>query len=70
MSEQVIELTTIVRNHTGRTIRGLEMRGAVFDMQRSLLSERTVVTIPARQTALEPDEVINVRIQLKCLNYA
>ena len=68
MNDLVIELTTTVRNHTGHTVRGLEMRGAVFDMQGSLLSERTVVIIPARQTALEPEEAISVRILLEGLN--
>ena len=68
MNDKVIELTTIVRNNTGRTIRGLEMRGAVFDTQSSLLRERTAVIIPVRQTALEPEEAIGVRILLEGLD--
>lgn len=68
MNERVIELTSTVRNNTGRTILGLEMRGAVFDAQSAVLRERTVVVIPARQTALEPEEAISVRILLEDLN--
>jgi hypothetical protein len=68
MNDMVIELTSTVRNNTGRTIRGLEMRGAVFDAQSEVLRERTVVVIPARQTALEPEEAIGVRILLEGLN--
>lgn len=68
MNDMVMELNTTVRNDTGRTIRGLEMRGAVFDAQSSLLRERTVVIIPARQTALEPNETISVRILLERLD--
>jgi hypothetical protein len=68
MNDMVIELTSTVRNNTGRTIRGLEMRGAVFDAQSVVLRERTVVVIPARQTALEPEEAISVRILLKGFN--
>lgn len=67
MNDTVIELTTTVRNKTGRTIRGLEMRGAVFDRQGELLRERTVVVIPSHQTALEPEEAISVRILLEGL---
>jgi hypothetical protein len=68
LNDMVVELTSTVRNNTGRTIRGLEMRGAVFEAQSAVLRERTVVVIPARQTALEPAEAINVRILLEGLN--
>jgi hypothetical protein len=68
MNGPATELTTTVRNNTGRTLRGLEMRGAVFDAQSSLLRERTVVIIPAQQTALEPEEAISVRILLEGLS--
>ena len=68
MNDMVIELTSTVRNNTGRTILGLEMRGAVFDAHSAVLRERTVVIIPARQTALEPEESINVRILLEGLS--
>ena len=67
-NDMVIELTTTVRNNTGRTIRGLEMRGAVFDRQGGLVRERTVVVIPSSQTALEPEEAISVRILLEGLD--
>ncbi len=63
-----VEMTATVRNKTGRTISGLEMRGAILDAQNSTVRERTVVVIPTRQTALEPDEAINVRILLENLN--
>ena len=64
-NDMAVEMNATVRNTTGHTIRGLEMRGAVLDAQSSRLRERTVVVIPARQTALEPDEAINVRILLE-----
>ena len=63
-----VEITAIVRNNTGRNISGLEMRGAVLDTQNSTVRERTVVVIPARQTVLEADEAINVRILLESIN--
>ena len=60
-----VEVTATVRNSTGRTITGLEMRGAIADAQNSTVRERTVVVIPARQTVLEPEETINVRVLLE-----
>jgi hypothetical protein len=63
-----VDLTATVRNNTGRTISGLEMRGAIVDAQNSTLRERTVMVIPARQTALEPGEAIGVRVLLESIN--
>ena len=59
-----IDMTAVIRNSTGRTISGLEMRGAVLDGEKKPLRERTVVVVPLRQTALEPNEVISMRIML------
>ena len=56
------ELTALVRNGTGRAIQGLEMYGAVVDLWGAVVGERTVMPVPAQQTALEPDEVMRVRI--------
>jgi hypothetical protein len=61
----VVELTGVVRNETGQTISGLEMRGAIVDTENSIVRERTVAVIPLQQTALENNEAINVRILLE-----
>lgn len=61
----VVELTAVVRNQSGRTITGLEMRGAILDPANSTLRERTVAVIPVQQTVLEINEAINVRILLE-----
>jgi len=61
----VIEVGATVRNATGRTINGLEIRAGVLDSQHFSVSERTVLIVPARQTALEPDEAIKVRVLLE-----
>jgi hypothetical protein len=58
-------MNATVRNATDRTLSGLEMRGGIVDAQMSILRERTIVVIPARQTALEPGEAINVHILLE-----
>lgn len=67
-SDLVIELTATVSNNTGRTISGMELQGAIVDSHGSLVRERTVVVIPTRQTALEPDEAMNVRILIENVN--
>jgi hypothetical protein len=41
-----MQLQTTVRNFTGRTITGLEMRGVVVDLEGKPVKERTVVIIP------------------------
>lgn len=63
-----VDLTATVRNNTGRTISGLEMRGAIIDARNSTVRERTVMVIPARQTALEPGEAIGVRVVLESIS--
>jgi hypothetical protein len=62
-----VDLTATVRNNTGRTISGLELRGAIVDAQKSTVRERTVMVIPTRQTALEPGEAIGVRVLLESI---
>ena len=68
LGDKVVELTTQVRNETGRTINGLELRGAVLDSQGMAIRERTVVVVPAQQAALAPGETMNVRILLEGLD--
>jgi hypothetical protein len=59
-----VAMTATVRNHTGRNISGLELRGAVLDRNNSSVRERTVVIIPRQQKLLESGEGINTRILL------
>ena len=64
-NDLAVELTAVVRNETGRTISGLEMRAALLDNADSTLRERTVAVIPVHQTILEINEAINARILLE-----
>ena len=59
-----VAMTATVRNHTGRNISGLELRGALLDSKSSSVRERTVVIIPRQQKLLESGEGINTRILL------
>lgn len=65
LGDKVVELTASVRNETGRTINGLELRGAVLDSRGTAVRERTVIVVPAQQAALAPGETMNVRIVLE-----
>jgi hypothetical protein len=63
-----VAMTATVRNNTGRTISGLELRGAILDSTSSSLRERKVVVIPVRQKVLESGEAINTRILLESID--
>jgi hypothetical protein len=65
LNDQAVEITGTVRNATGRTVTGLELRGVILDALSTPLRERTVVVVPVRQAALEPGEAINVSILLE-----
>lgn len=54
-----------MRNTTDRALTGLELRGAILDARGTPISERAIVVLPTRQTALEPGESISVRILLE-----
>lgn len=68
LNNLAVEITALVKNNTGRKISGLEMRGAIRDAQNSTVRERTAVVIPTRQTILEADEAITVRILLESID--
>lgn len=65
LNDRAVEITGTVRNATGRTVTGLELRGVILDALSKPLRERTVVVVPVRQAALEPGEAINVSILLE-----
>jgi len=61
----VMDLYTNVRNFTGRTLTGLEVKGMVVDHQGQPVNQRTVVVIPARQAELEPNRGVLVQVRLE-----
>jgi len=65
LGDTVMTLHSTVRNFTGRTIVGLEVRGAVVDHDGKPVKERTVVMIPGRQSELEPNKTMKVSIMLE-----
>lgn len=65
LGDIVMNLQTTVRNFTGRTLNGLEIRGAVVDHQNKAVMERTIVVIPTRQPELEPNRTMIVAVRLE-----
>lgn len=65
LGDIVMTLRTTVRNLTGKTINGLEIKASVVDHQGSPVKERTVVVIPARQPELLPNKTMPVPITLE-----
>ena len=65
LGDTVMTLRTTVRNFTGKTINGLELRAAVVNQQGKAIKERTVVVIPSgSQPELPPNKTIDVQVLL------
>jgi hypothetical protein len=63
-----MSLHTTVRNFTGRTLTGLEIKGSVVDHQGKSVKERTVVVLPnERQTELGPNKTMLAQVTLEGL---
>ncbi|MDQ2936402.1 MAG: hypothetical protein M3R67_02725 [Acidobacteriota bacterium] len=65
LGDIVMNLQTTVRNFTGRTLGGLEIRGMVVDHQGKPVNQRTVVVIPGQQSELGPNKTTAVQILLE-----
>jgi hypothetical protein len=65
LGDTVMSLHATVRNFTGRTITGLEIKGAVVDHDGKPVKERTMVVIPGRQSELDPNKIMKVSIVLE-----
>ena len=64
LGDTVMTLQTTVRNITGKTLNGLEMRAAVVDYEGQPVKQRTVVVIPAKQPELAPNKTLLVQVML------
>ena len=59
----VMTMRPRVRNFTGRTLAGLELKATVVDLEGNTVRERTVVAIPAAGRAeLENNKVVEIPI--------
>lgn len=65
LGDIVMNLQTTVRNFTGRTLNGLEIRGMVVDHEGKPVRQQTVVVIPTRKPELEANHSMAVRLRLE-----
>lgn len=65
LGDIVMTLVTTVRNLSGKTLNGLEIRAAVVDYDGKPVKERTVLIIPTRQPELPPNKTMQVPITLE-----
>ena len=65
LGDIVMSLQTTVRNLTGKTINGLEIRAAVVDYQGQPVKQRTVIVVPTRQAELPPNKTMQVPVMLE-----
>jgi len=68
VGDRVLQMKPVIRNFSGRTINGLELRVMAIDLDNNILRERVVIPIPARQPELEPNKIIAVPIMLEGLS--
>lgn len=59
IGDLVVQMKPTVRNFTGRTLSGLELRAAGLDLSGEVVKERTFVVIPGRQSELEPNKTMS-----------
>ncbi|HEX5884111.1 MAG TPA: hypothetical protein VFY67_06160 [Pyrinomonadaceae bacterium] len=65
LGDIVMTLQTTVRNLSGKTLNGLEIRAAVVDYEGQPVKQRTVVVIPGRQPELPPNKTMQVPVMLE-----
>jgi hypothetical protein len=65
LGDTVMTLQTTVRNLTGRTVTGLEIKAAVVDHDGKPVKERTLVVIPARQLELDPNKTMKASVMIE-----
>ena len=64
LGDITMTLSTTVRNLTGKTLSGLEIRAAVVDYDGKPVKQRAVVMIPGKQSELPPNKTLQVNITL------
>ena len=65
LGDIVMSLQTTVRNLTGKTLNGLEIRAAVVDYPQQPVKQRTVIVVPTRQPELPPNKTMQVQVMLE-----
>lgn len=64
LGDLTMSLKTTVRNLTGKTLNGLEIKGSVVDYEGKPIKEKTLVFIPTKQAELAPNKTMQVNMML------
>ena len=64
LGDLTMSLKTTVRNLTGKTLNGLEIKGSVVDSEGKPVKEKTLVFIPTKQGELPPNKTMQVQMML------
>jgi hypothetical protein len=65
LGDLVMTLKTVVRNLSGKTVNGLEVRAAVVNYEGNPVKQRTVVVIPTRRPELPPNRTMEIPVLLE-----
>jgi hypothetical protein len=64
LGDLTMSLKTTVRNLTGKTLNGLEIKGSVVDHEGKPVKEKTLIFIPTKQPELAPNKTMQVQMML------
>jgi len=65
LGDLTMTLRTTVRNLTGKTITGLEIKGSVVDYEKKPIKEKTLIFVPSeRAQELPPNKTMQVQMML------
>jgi hypothetical protein len=65
LGDLTMTLRTTVRNLTGKTITGLEVKGSVLDYEKKPIKEKTLIFVPSeRAQELPPNKTMQVQMML------
>jgi hypothetical protein len=64
LGDLTMSLKTTVRNLTGKTLNGLEIKGSVVDHEGKPVKEKTLIFIPTKQSELAPNKTMQVQMML------
>ena len=65
LGDLTMSLRTTVRNLTGKTITGLEIKGSVIDYEGKPVKEKTLIVVPSeRQPELLPNKTMQAQMML------
>jgi hypothetical protein len=65
IGDTVITMRPTIRNFTNRTLNGLELRAAGYDISGRVVKGRNFVIIPGRQSELEPNKTMSPSLVLE-----